>query len=65
MGRQSFQKMMHCLTVSLYHIFFVGDDVFALKKFIMKPYSQQSLTADKRIIGIVEQEEYQRIRLTY
>ena len=29
--------------------FFVGDDVFALKKFMMKPYPQQSLTADKRV----------------
>ena len=28
---------------------FVGDDAFALKKFIMKPYPQQNLTADKRV----------------
>ena len=28
---------------------FVGDDAFALKKFIMKPYPQQNLTADRRI----------------
>ena len=27
---------------------FVGDDAFALKKFMMKPYPQQNLTADKR-----------------
>ena len=29
---------------------FVGDDAFALKKFMMKPYSQQTLTADKRVL---------------
>ena len=28
---------------------FVDDDAFALKKFMMKPYRQQSLTADKRV----------------
>ena len=28
---------------------FVGDDAFALKKFMMKPYPQQNLTADKRV----------------
>ena len=28
---------------------FIGDDVFALKKFMMKPYSQQNLAADKRV----------------
>ena len=28
---------------------FVGDDAFALKKFIMKPYPQQNLTAEKRV----------------
>ena len=28
---------------------FVGDDAFALKKFIMKPYPQQNLTAGKRV----------------
>ena len=28
---------------------FVGDDTFALKKFMMKPYPQQNLTADKRV----------------
>ena len=28
---------------------FVGDDAFALKKFMMKPFPQQSLTADKRV----------------
>ena len=28
---------------------FVGDDSFALKKFAMKPYPQQNLTADKRV----------------
>ena len=28
---------------------FVGDDAFALKKFMMKPYPQQNLTEDKRI----------------
>ena len=28
---------------------FVGDDAFALKKFTMKPYPQQNLTADKRV----------------
>ena len=28
---------------------FVGDDAFALKKFMMKPYPQQGLTADKRV----------------
>ena len=26
---------------------FVGDDAFALKKFMTKPYPQQNLTADK------------------
>ena len=29
---------------------FVGDDAFALKKFMMKPYPQQTLTADKRVL---------------
>ena len=29
--------------------FFVGDDAFALKKFMMKPYHQHNLTADKRV----------------
>ena len=45
----------------------VGDDAFALKKFMMKYYPQQNLTADREsiIIGIVEQEEYQRIFLAY
>ena len=28
---------------------FVGEDAFALKKFMMKPYPQQNLTADKRV----------------
>ena len=28
---------------------FVGDDAFALKKFMTKPYPQQNLTADKRV----------------
>ena len=28
---------------------FVGDDAFALKKIMMKPYPQQDLTADKRV----------------
>ena len=28
---------------------FVGDDAFTLKKFMMKPYPQQNLTADKRV----------------
>ena len=28
---------------------FVGDDAFALKKFMMKPYPQQNLTTDKRV----------------
>ena len=28
---------------------FVGDDAFALKKFMMKPYPQQNLTADKKV----------------
>ena len=28
---------------------FVGDDAFALEKFIMNPYPQQNLTADKRV----------------
>ena len=28
---------------------FVADDAFALKRFMMEPYSQQSLTADKRV----------------
>ena len=28
---------------------FVGDDAFALKKYMMKPYPQQNLTADKRV----------------
>ena len=28
---------------------FVGDNAFALKKFMMKPYPQQNLTADKRV----------------
>jgi len=28
---------------------FVGDDAFALKKFMMKPYPQQNLTVDRRI----------------
>ena len=28
---------------------FVGDDAFALKKFMMKPYPQQNLTEDKRV----------------
>ena len=28
---------------------FVGDDAFALKKFMMKPYPQQNLTVDKRV----------------
>ena len=44
---------------------FVGDDAFALKNFIMKPYLQKNLTADKEsiIIDIVEQEEHQRIFL--
>ena len=28
---------------------FVGDDAFALKKFMMKLYPQQNLTADKRV----------------
>ena len=28
---------------------FVGDDAFALKKFMMKPYPRQNLTADKRV----------------
>ena len=28
---------------------FLGDDAFALKEFMMKPYPQQNLTADKRI----------------
>ena len=27
---------------------FVGDDAFAVKRFMMKPYPQQNLTADKR-----------------
>ena len=29
--------------------FFVGDHAFALKKFMMKPYPQHNLTADKRV----------------
>ena len=29
--------------------FFVGDDAFAIKKFMMKPYPQQNLTADMRV----------------
>ena len=37
---------------------FVGDDAFALKKFMMKSYRQ---IKESIIIGIVEQEEYQRI----
>ena len=28
---------------------FVGDDALALKKFTMKPYPQQNLTADKTV----------------
>ena len=28
---------------------FVGDDAFAPKKIMMKPYAQQNLTADKRV----------------
>ena len=28
---------------------FLGDNAFALKEFMMKPYPQQSLTADERI----------------
>ena len=28
---------------------FVGDEAFALKKFMMKPYPQQNLTVDKRV----------------
>ena len=28
---------------------FVGDDAFALKKSMMKPYPQQNLRADKRV----------------
>ena len=28
---------------------FLGDDAFALKEFMKKPYPQQNLTADKRI----------------
>ena len=28
---------------------FIDDDVFALKKFMMKPYPQQNLAADKRV----------------
>ena len=28
---------------------FVGDNVFPLKKFMMKPYPQQNLTTDKRV----------------
>ena len=31
---------------------FIGDDVFALKKFMMKPNPQQNLEADKRILKI-------------
>ena len=34
--------------MSLHHVFF-GDDAFPLKKFMMKPYPQQNLTADKRV----------------
>ena len=31
------------------HYVFLGDDVFALKKFMMKPFRQQDLTRKKRI----------------
>ena len=31
---------------------FLGDNAFALKEFMMKPYPQQSLTADERIATI-------------
>ena len=46
---------------------FLGDDAFALKEFMMKPYPQQSLTADKRITttDIAVQGEFQKIFLVY
>ena len=46
---------------------FVGDDALALKEFMMKPYPQQNLTQIRKsiIIGMVAQEEYQRIFLAY
>ena len=49
MGRWSFQKMMQCLTVSFHDMFLLVMMRSLSKKFMMKPYPQQNLTADKRV----------------
>ena len=41
----------------------VGDDAFALKTYLMKPYAQQGLDAEKRVYittGTAEQGAYQK-----
>ena len=48
MDRWSFQKMMSVNGVIASYVF-VGNDAFAFKKFVMKAYPQQNLTADKRV----------------
>ena len=40
---------------------FLGDDTFALKEFMMKPYPQENLTADKRIYNYYRHNRARRI----
>ena len=44
---------------------FIGDDAFALKKYMMKPYPQRNITAEKRFYNYQHSrpDEYQKICL--
>ena len=67
MGRWSFQKMMHWLTVSLHHMF-----LFVMMRSLSKKLcwnlilnKNERQKRESIIIGIVEWEEYQSIFLAY
>ena len=45
----NFQMMVTCIQIVKASYVLLGDDAFALKRYMMKPYPQQNLTLDKRI----------------